>query len=377
MPQLLLSFPDAASAERRIAGLPVIARAVAEAARAGIGDIGVAIGEGQLSMEARSEIDRVRGGAAVRMLEGDAQGVPTVFAGTGLLTSIGIARLLKTPGTKLLHGDLLVAVNDPGPGGAALQADASEAIDLREPGAAAREIVRRTAKPGDGLVSRWLNRPVSQAISGVLLRIRGIRPWHATVGAAVIGAVMMLELLFGGKTGLIAGGLLFHTASVIDGVDGEIARATFRNSRFGAILDTTIDMITNLGFFAGFTIALVRLYGPIHWVGGGLAVGLAIVGMLAMSALSRRVGEPGNFNILKRYYAERFPTGIPAAIVWILVTLISRDMFAFVFAVVILLGGAAIMTFTLAGFISLWVVTIVAATPALLRSAPAYSPASA
>src|SRR3954451_1398477 len=82
------------------------------------------------------------------------------------------------------------------------------------------------ANTGDGIVSRRFNRPVSQAISRRLLRFEGIRPWHMTVVTAAI-AVAMVVALFGKSYGaLVVAGLLFHLASVVDGVDGEIARAT-------------------------------------------------------------------------------------------------------------------------------------------------------
>jgi CDP-L-myo-inositol myo-inositolphosphotransferase len=57
------------------------------------------------------------------------------------------------------------------------------------------------------------------------------------------------------RRGLIAGGLLFMPL-VFDGVDGEIARATFRSSPAGAALDTGVDMATNLAFMLGVTINL-------------------------------------------------------------------------------------------------------------------------
>jgi CDP-L-myo-inositol myo-inositolphosphotransferase len=246
-----------------------------------------------------------------------------------------------------------------------------DTIDLGDDWAATRTILRGTAKSSDGLVSRWLNRPVSQFISSLVLQLPGVRPWHASVGAAVTGLLMVAALLFGGRTGLIAGGVLFHAASVIDGVDGEIARATYRASRSGAILDTTIDMITNLAFFLCITVALTRLYGVAHLYVGAWLVGWAALGLLAMRDLAIRAGEPGNFNILKRYYTRQFPTGIPALIRKALIILTSRDTFAFVFAVDIVIGLASATFYSLAGFVTLWVILIAAAAPGLLREAQA------
>ena len=68
----------------------------------------------------------------------------------------------------------------------------------------------------------------------------------------------MATMLFvpGGEAGLVLGGLLFHAASVLDGVDGEMARATLRTSPSGATLDSAVDLATNFLFLAGITVHL-------------------------------------------------------------------------------------------------------------------------
>jgi len=371
---IVLIFPNAASAERRIAGLSVVARAAAEAFTAGMRQIGVRLQKGTLASSTLIELARVCPGAGIQILGDDCPQLRAeliVYADKVLLTGAGIRNLLASDTNAMSSGERLIAAR--GQGSKTRQAGPDEAIDLSSSWAASRAILRGTAKAGDGLVSRWLNRPVSQFISALMLPFESVRPWHATVWAAVLGVAMIWALLMGGKTGLIVGGLLFHAASVIDGVDGEIARATFRSSRAGAILDTTIDMFTNLGFFLAVTIALARLYGSAHLWAGGWAVGTAAIGMLVMRDLSKRVGEPGNFNILKRYYTTQFPTGIPAGIVKVLTTLISRDMFALVFAAMIVLGAGSAVTYTLAGFVTLWVFLMACAAPGLLQARGPYS----
>src|SRR4030095_14373403 len=52
-------------------------------------------------------------------------------------------------------------------------------------------ILKATGKTSAGPVSRWLNRPVSQRISALLLFLfPGIRPIHATIGTALLAIVM-------------------------------------------------------------------------------------------------------------------------------------------------------------------------------------------
>ncbi|MEA3065587.1 MAG: 1L-myo-inositol 1-phosphate cytidylyltransferase / CDP-L-myo-inositol myo-inositolphosphotransferase, partial [Sphingomonadales bacterium] len=246
-----------------------------------------------------------------------------------------------------------------------------DSLDLARPAAAARQILKGTAKPSDGIVSRRFNRPVSQRLSALLLHIPGIRPGHLTAVTAFLGLLMFAAFVFDGYAGLVLGGVLFHVASVIDGVDGEIARATLRDSRRGAVLDTAVDMITNLLFYLGVTIALTRLYGPQHaWV-GGWCVMLGLVGLLIIRRLVAKAGEAGSYDIIKIYYRRRYPDGVPARIVEFIVAITSRDFFAFGNALIILCGGGAAVTYLLAGCSTVWVGFILLAAPSILREAEA------
>jgi CDP-L-myo-inositol myo-inositolphosphotransferase len=187
---------------------------------------------------------------------------------------------------------------------------------------------------------------------------------------------MFLAFLSGGTTGLVLGGVLFHVASVVDGVDGEIARATFRVSRRGAVLDTAVDMITNLLFYLGVTIALTRLYGAHHaWVGGWCVV-LGLIGLFIIRRLVARAGEAGSYDIIKIHYRRRYPDGIPKRIVEFTVAITSRDFFAFGNALIILAGAGAAVTFLLAFCSTVWLGWVLLAVPAILREARAAEPAA-
>ena len=249
-------------------------------------------------------------------------------------------------------------------------------LDLSRPAAAARQILKGTAKPSDGIISLLFNRPVSQRISALLLHLPGIRPGHLTIVTALLGLIMFIAFLAGGRTGLMLGGVLFHVASVVDGVDGEIARATYRVSRHGAVLDTTVDMATNLLFYLGVTIALTRLYGPIHAVVGGWCVVLGLIGLALIRRLVAKAGEAGSYDIIKAHYRRRWPDGLAATWVEFGVAITSRDFFALGNALIILSGAGATVTFLLAGCSTIWVGLILLATPAILRDAKAIEPAA-
>lgn len=218
--------------------------------------------------------------------------------------------------------------------------------------AASRRVIAATGKPEDGVVSRWINRPISRAISYFALKVPGVRPIHGTVAAAAIGVAMAVCLSAGGEIGLIAGAILFQLASIVDGVDGEIARATFRSSKAGATLDTATDAATNFAFIAGVSANLWQRGDEIAaWAGfGGLALltsGLAIIG-----ALSMRGGGALSFDMLKRQ-----ANASPSRVMQILAKITSRDVYALVLALLIIAGLAAPALIGFAIAIAVWFVS--------------------
>ncbi|MCK0098416.1 CDP-alcohol phosphatidyltransferase family protein [Qipengyuania sp. S6317L1] len=217
------------------------------------------------------------------------------------------------------------------------------------------DILKATGKPSDGLVSRYLNRPISRSITRVLLKIPGVTPIHATGLAAFTGLLMAAALLFDGAQGLIAGALLFHAASVIDGVDGEIARATMRSSQFGAKLDTITDGITNLAFLC---FASLNLY----WQGdtggasyGAIGLGILAIGLTALGLRSVAMGGPFTFDAVKNNFRAR-----PSKITSFLAAITSRDVYAAIFALTFVLGFAREMLLIFACATAIWLVTVLA-----------------
>jgi 1L-myo-inositol 1-phosphate cytidylyltransferase / CDP-L-myo-inositol myo-inositolphosphotransferase len=217
------------------------------------------------------------------------------------------------------------------------QATAATAASLRD---CSRRIIAATGKAGDGIVSRLLNRPVSQAITGLVLRWHGARPGHATLAAGLIGIAMLAALLLGGEQGLPAGAVLFQLASIVDGVDGEIARATFRSSRRGAMLDTLTDAATNLGFFGGLACNL-WLAGDSHAAAAGVCGTAAIAtGNLLLGRIARRDTKGFSFDTLKHRLRER-PSKLKQTLIWIG----SRDFYALAACLATLAGGGAFVLY--------------------------------
>lgn len=344
-PQLLVRFRDRDAANRRIAGMSAAGRWVAHAREAGLGPIAfVAPGAGRWPPATRADFRRA----------GVVGGVPIVDED-----------ISPTEAARVMEGRYLPSSTQLAAGG-----PFAEALDLDRPAQAARRILQATAKASDGIISRWINRPISQAISQALLAVLpGIRPTQVTLAVAAIAIAMVLALLTGGAKGLIWGGILFQLASVLDGVDGEIARASYRSSPAGAALDTRVDMLTNIGFFVGAAFALTRMYGGHQAIVGGTAVLFALTGLGITAWLLKRLDRPGSFDIIKHYYRERFPGGWQWVVTETLVLMTSRDFFAFAFAVVIVLGLGWAVTWLLLGFTATYLFFVLCAVPGLLRTA--------
>lgn len=359
----------------RLSGLTLAARAAGEAIAAGASEIWLCVDEAGLAESVRPDIERICADIRFRIvpareLRGQLElaGYPPtirLLCDRYILLADRLRRFADGDCARLTCGSEVAAERE---GSGSEAAGEGDVLDLERPAAAARRILAATTKASDGIVSRRLNRPISQRISAVLLHIEGIRPWHLTIVTATMGLLMFVSFLQAGPGGLILGGILFHVASVVDGIDGEIARATHRSSESGAMLDTAVDMVTNLLFYLGVTVSLSRLYGPEHLFVGGWCLLLAVIGLLLIRMLANSAGDRGSFDVVKVYYRNRYPDGIPAGITNFLVAITSRDFFAFGNALIILSGWGMLVTWLLATFATVWVAYILMAVPAILRS---------
>ena len=118
-------------------------------------------------------------------------------------------------------------------------------------------LLLRTGKDTDGPVSRWLNRPQSRFFSRWFLKA-GMNANAASVVSLFLGVGCGFAAAQPGRAWLAAAGVLFQFASMFDGVDGEMARVTLRDSKLGAAIDTSVDNFTYLATLVGFGIGWVR-----------------------------------------------------------------------------------------------------------------------
>lgn len=117
------------------------------------------------------------------------------------------------------------------------------------------QIIRKELiKSEDGLVSRYLNRPISTRISVMAYQRRfKISPFTATLISFILA--LSASLLLAAKS-FILGGLLVQAASIMDGVDGELARLYRKTTPWGGYLDLVLDRISDVAIVAGLTLSL-------------------------------------------------------------------------------------------------------------------------
>lgn len=337
-------FHDAAAARHWVAGLPAGARALRSLARAGfdqavIAAPGLSHPDPVLAVEAR----RLCPDLAVRFcdpadLPADLPGETPVLPGEALLED-ALPDLASAP--RLGSGPQALA-----PMPAALSRGALATAAVR--------IVKATAKPGDGIVSRYLNRPISQACSRLLLGLfPRIRPIHATIGTAAIALAMAAALLSGTEAGLVLGALLFQAASIFDGVDGEIARATFRSSPQGAALDSLIDALTNLACVAGVAWNLCRQGQSDAALAGTIGLVMLGLGLWVLGRRSRKDAGGMTFNAVKDKFSQR-PSMLKQWLTW----LTMRDFYAFAGAVLIASGLAHFALYAFAVVTAGWLAVV-------------------
>ena len=142
------------------------------------------------------------------------------------------------------------------------------------------QLLQHLGRDGDSLVIRLVARRVSRALTRRLLPTQ-VRPNHITLASGLIGISGGLLLAQPGMWWQFLGSLLFLFSTIIDGCDGELARLTFQESRFGAKLDVTMDNVVHGVLFPAIAIGQYRQNAdPMFLILGALTLGGVIVSML-------------------------------------------------------------------------------------------------
>lgn len=135
--------------------------------------------------------------------------------------------------------------------------------DQRDIRSCEQAFLRACGKSQDGLVSRYLNRPLSRTVSRLLLKMP-ITPNTWSVFVFMLPVYASTLLWRGTSRSFIIAAAIYQLYSIVDGCDGEIARAKFLQSEFGRRLDSLLDLVGNLLLALCLGVGLARQWERSH-----------------------------------------------------------------------------------------------------------------
>ena len=195
------------------------------------------------------------------------------------------------------------------------------------------------SKPQDGFVSRVLNRPISRRITHFLLKFP-IHPNAWTIAIFVLPLIACVFLIHGGYVSIIVGAAIFQVFSILDGCDGEIARAKNLESKFGERLDYFCDFVASLLYVLALGLGL-------HRSTEGIVCAVLITANECFLRAGRSQSSVAPSELHESFYIRHHVMighsgllNLGERFVWWLFQLTKRDMSVVVFLMLALLGLA-------------------------------------
>jgi len=157
----------------------------------------------------------------------------------------------------------------------------------------AEKILLRSLLPAkDGIISRTINRKISLPITKLLSKT-AITPNQATLLSFI--AALAAAVSFAWQQPWL-GGILAQFASVLDGVDGEIARLKYSQSNYGGLFDAILDRYADFFLVIGMAWA---------WFLKNQSLAVLLISAAALAGL------PMSMLIKEKYHALTGKTYIP------------------------------------------------------------------
>ena len=128
-----------------------------------------------------------------------------------------------------------------------------------------RRIWQDCHKDSDGPVSRHFNRHVSTSVSQFLAPL-GTTPNQMSAVTFAVGLAATFTVAVGGFWWFLLGAALYQLSSILDGVDGELARSKFEFSVTGEWVDNISDNTKDILFLLGLGYGAYQTV-PVEWAG--------------------------------------------------------------------------------------------------------------
>ena len=155
----------------------------------------------------------------------------------------------------------------------------------------------------DSLINRLFSRSVSRFLTRLAIHTP-VSPNQVTVFSFFLGLISTWFFFQGVYAMSLIGAVILVLSTWIDGVDGELARLTFRESKMGAKLDITLDCLVNFIVFFSIGVGLTRASGDnLYAILGIVSVLGSIISFVFMNALiseSKSPERPDSISMDKR-----------------------------------------------------------------------------
>lgn len=162
-------------------------------------------------------------------------------------------------------------------------------------------LIRRTNKSFEGPVDALINWRMSMRITRLLgRRSLAVTPNHVTLAAIVVGLIAAGLARGGGYAEVALAGVLLELNSILDSVDGELARLRYQYSRLGQWLDNLADDVVDNAFLAAVGLGLGGMW---QWLGLAAAGARVVAALATYADVYRRTGTGDVFAF--RYWFER------------------------------------------------------------------------
>jgi len=205
---------------------------------------------------------------------------------------------------------------------------------------AEQKLLAELPKEHDGPIARLINRRISGQITRRIVGTN-ITPNQVSFFALGIGLISAAFAAVGGYWPLLAAGFLFQLASIVDGVDGELASLKFQSSRLGEWVDTICDNIAYLAFFVGLTVGAYNMgLGAVYVWGGVASVVALFLSVVNINLYMIREQKSGSARSIEYGYQKDHgeKPGAWTRVLRVLHYFGKRDMFSFVLFLFAIVG---------------------------------------
>jgi len=179
---------------------------------------------------------------------------------------------------------------------------------LRDRAVAEKFLAENIRHSTTGPVAKHLNKRISLPISLLLSKL-WISPHAITAFNIIIGLLSGVFIADGHHYWtILVGATLYQAASVIDGCDGEVAKLTFRASRFGEFIDTISDNLSLVSLLVGIVGGYWRHSHSMStfWIGGLLIGSFALTLGLMIRVMKKR-SESASLVAFDKDYLQHLP----------------------------------------------------------------------